>query len=76
MEIARSMAGFSGAEADDLRKAIGKKKRDLMATMKDKFMQGLKAIRDRPRRRQGPLEAERSRRRLLLQQVPRRLLRR
>jgi DNA polymerase III subunit alpha len=43
MEIARSMAGFSGAEADDLRKAIGKKKRDLMATMKDKFMQGLAA---------------------------------
>jgi len=41
MEISRSMAGFSGAEADDLRKAIGKKKRDLMATMKDKFMQGL-----------------------------------
>src|SRR5262249_1119911 len=34
-------AGFSGAEADDLRKAIGKKKRDLMATMKDKFMQGM-----------------------------------
>jgi DNA polymerase III subunit alpha len=43
MEISRSMAGFSGAEADDLRKAIGKKKRDLMATMKDKFMEGLKA---------------------------------
>jgi DNA polymerase III subunit alpha len=42
MAIARTMAGFSGAEADDLRKAIGKKKRDLMATMKDKFMQGLK----------------------------------
>ena len=42
MEIARSMAGFSGAEADDLRKAIGKKKREMMATMKDKFMQGLK----------------------------------
>jgi len=41
MEIARSMAGFSGAEADDLRKAIGKKKRDLMVTMKDKFMRGL-----------------------------------
>jgi DNA polymerase-3 subunit alpha len=43
MEISRTMAGFSGAEADDLRKAIGKKKRDLMATMKDKFMDGLKA---------------------------------
>jgi DNA polymerase-3 subunit alpha len=41
MAIARGMAGFSGAEADDLRKAIGKKKRELMATMKDKFMQGL-----------------------------------
>jgi DNA polymerase III subunit alpha len=41
MEISRSMAGFTGAEADDLRKAIGKKKRELMATMKDKFMHGL-----------------------------------
>ncbi len=41
MAIAREMAGFSGAEADDLRKAVGKKKRDLMATMKDKFMAGL-----------------------------------
>jgi DNA polymerase III subunit alpha len=41
MAIARELAGFSGAEADDLRKAVGKKKRDLMATMKDKFMQGL-----------------------------------
>jgi len=41
MSIAREMAGFSGAEADDLRKAVGKKKRDLMATMKDKFMKGL-----------------------------------
>jgi DNA polymerase-3 subunit alpha len=43
MAIAREMAGFSGAEADDLRKAVGKKKRDLMATMKDKFMTGLEA---------------------------------
>src|SRR6476620_3121275 len=42
MAIARTMAGFSGAEADDLRKAIGKKKRDLMATMKEQFMAGLK----------------------------------
>ena len=41
MEIARSMAGFRAPEADDLRKAIGKKKRELMATMKDKFMEGL-----------------------------------
>ncbi len=40
MEIAKRMAGFSPAEADDLRKAIGKKKRELMATMKDHFMSG------------------------------------
>jgi len=43
MEIAKQMAGFSPAEADDLRKAIGKKKRDLMATMKSKFIEGMKA---------------------------------
>ncbi len=43
MEIAKQMAGFSPAEADDLRKAVGKKKRDLMATMKDKFLAGLEA---------------------------------
>jgi DNA polymerase-3 subunit alpha len=41
MEIAKQMAGFSPAQADDLRKAIGKKKRDLMATMKDMFLSGM-----------------------------------
>jgi DNA polymerase III subunit alpha len=43
MEIAKQMAGFAPAQADDLRKAVGKKKRDLMATMKDKFLAGLAA---------------------------------
>jgi DNA polymerase-3 subunit alpha len=43
MEIAKQMAGFSPAEADDLRKAVGKKKRDLMATMKEKFLEGTAA---------------------------------
>ena len=43
MEIAKQMAGFSGAEADDLRKAIGKKKRDMMATMEAKFVSGTAA---------------------------------
>jgi len=43
MEIAKQMAGFSPAEADDLRKAVGKKKRDLMAQMKDMFLAGLEA---------------------------------
>ena len=41
MEIAKQMAGFSPAEADDLRKAVGKKKRDLMAQMQDKFLAGM-----------------------------------
>jgi DNA polymerase-3 subunit alpha len=40
MEISKQVAGFTPAEADDLRKAVGKKKRDLMATMEGKFLQG------------------------------------
>ena len=40
MEIAKQIGGFSPAEADDLRKAVGKKKRDLMATMEGKFIEG------------------------------------
>ena len=43
MEISKQLGGFTPAEADDLRKAIGKKKRDLMATMKDKFIDGCAA---------------------------------
>ncbi|MGZ4481905.1 MAG: DNA polymerase III subunit alpha, partial [Gaiellales bacterium] len=40
MEIAKQLAGFTPAEADDLRKAIGKKIASLMASLKDKFIQG------------------------------------
>ncbi|HEY5100363.1 MAG TPA: DNA polymerase III subunit alpha, partial [Gaiellaceae bacterium] len=40
MEIAKKVAGFSPAEADDLRKAIGKKIHSLMASLKEKFLQG------------------------------------
>jgi DNA polymerase-3 subunit alpha len=40
MEIAKQMAGFSLVEADDLRKAIGKKIHSLMASLKDKFLAG------------------------------------
>src|SRR5580765_4791022 len=43
MRIAREMAGFSITEADDLRKAIGKKIRALMDSLKDKFLEGLAA---------------------------------
>jgi DNA polymerase-3 subunit alpha len=37
MQIARLVAGYSMAEADNLRKAIGKKKREIMATEGKKF---------------------------------------
>ncbi|MGH3042763.1 MAG: LAGLIDADG family homing endonuclease, partial [Gaiellaceae bacterium] len=40
MEIAKQLAGFSPAEADDLRKAIGKKIHKLMASLKEKFLEG------------------------------------
>ncbi len=40
MEIAKRLAGFSPAEAETLRKAIGKKIHSLMASLKDKFLTG------------------------------------
>src|SRR5204863_8885567 len=40
MLIAKEIAGFSGPEADNLRKAIGKKDRAKMATMRDRFVDG------------------------------------
>ena len=43
MEIAKEVAGFSPAEADDLRKAIGKKIHTLMASLKEKFLDGCAA---------------------------------
>ena len=43
MRIAKELAGFSGPEADDLRKAIGKKQRDRMAALKDRFVEGARA---------------------------------
>jgi len=43
MEISKQIAGFSPARADDLRKAIGKKKRDMMAAMEAEFREGAAA---------------------------------
>src|SRR4051812_40594148 len=40
MEIAQQIAGFTLAEADDLRRAIGKKDHKLMASLKDAFIEG------------------------------------
>ncbi len=43
MRIAKELAGFSGAKADDLRKAIGKKNREAMAKLKPEFVEGCRA---------------------------------
>jgi DNA polymerase-3 subunit alpha len=43
MQIAKSIAGFSGPRADDLRKAIGKKNRQAMAELKPMFFEGCRA---------------------------------
>ena len=43
MQIAKTLAGFSGAKADDLRKAIGKKNREAMAKLKPEFFAGCRA---------------------------------
>jgi DNA polymerase-3 subunit alpha len=43
MQIAKDLAGFSGAKADDLRKAIGKKNREAMAKLKPEFVAGCRA---------------------------------
>ena len=43
MQIAKQMAGFSPAEAETLRRAIGKKIHELMASLKGKFLDGCAA---------------------------------
>jgi DNA polymerase-3 subunit alpha len=43
MQISKEIAGFSGAKADDLRKAIGKKNRQAMAALKPEFVEGCRA---------------------------------
>ena len=40
MAISRQLAGFSPSRADDLRKAVGKKDKVLMASLKDEFIEG------------------------------------
>ncbi len=45
MQIAGEMAGFSMGEADILRRAMGKKDREMMATQRAKFIAGCKANR-------------------------------
>ena len=40
MQISRSWCGFTGGQADTLRKAVGKKKMDLMKKVKPEFVEG------------------------------------
>ncbi len=48
MQISKELAGFSGAKADDLRKAIGKKNRAAMAALKPEFVDGCRASGTKP----------------------------
>ena len=75
MQISKEIAGFSGAKADDLRKAIGKKNREAMAALKPEFVEGCRASGTERRGDRVPVADQRKVGRLLVQQVPRRLLR-
>ena len=75
MQIAKSLAGFSGPKADDLRKAIGKKNREAMAKLKPEFVEGCRASGTAPDVIESLWATNEKLGRLLLQQVPRRLLR-
>ena len=75
MAIARRVGGFSPAQADDLRKAISKKNKQLMATLRDPLMEGLADQRRAAGGGQQAVGQLRGHRRLLVQQEPRRLLR-
>jgi DNA polymerase-3 subunit alpha len=50
MRLAAELAGFTLGEADTLRKAMGKKDRDLMAQQREKFIAGCKANQIEPRK--------------------------
>jgi DNA polymerase-3 subunit alpha len=43
MQVSKDMAGFTGGQADTLRKAMGKKIAALMAEMREKFVEGAAA---------------------------------
>lgn len=49
MQISKEVCGFTGGQADTLRKAIGKKKRDIMEKMEKDFIEGGVTVSDVPR---------------------------
>lgn len=42
MQLTRTLAGFTGPEADTVRKAMGKKKKEVLDKMRGKFLEGCK----------------------------------
>ena len=75
MQIAKSLAGFTGPKADDLRKAIGKKNRAAMAKLQPEFVEGCRASGTVAGRDRDAVGDQREVGRLQLQQVARRVLR-
>ena len=75
MQIAKSLAGFSGPKADDLRKAIGKKNREAMAKLQPEFVEGCRASGTAPDVIETLWATNEKSADYSLQQVPRRLLR-
>ena len=75
MRVSQKLAGYSLEEADNLRKATGKKIRELIAKERAKFVEGCVAQRPHRRVRGELLRHDRAVRRLLVQQVAQRRLR-
>lgn len=55
MKLSIDLAGFTGAESDHLRKAMGKKDKDKMAEMRDKWVKGCEKTVGMPESQSGPL---------------------
>lgn len=55
MQVARDLCGFTMAEADNLRKAIGKKDAEKMASMGEKFVEGAITLSGLPRHQASDL---------------------
>ena len=74
MRIAQHVAGYSLAEADLLRKAIGKKKREIMLAEGEKFIRRSVEHGTPKKKAQELWSPDRALRPLRIQQVPRRRL--
>ena len=74
MQIARTLAGYSLGEADLLRRAMGKKKKEEMDQQRARFLSGSRRTQYRRRPGRPGVRADGQVRRLWLQQVPRRAL--